>query len=291
MGLGGLSGLGGIVPRVAAPGGLLLDQYGGAFLAYSLKRLSSSYAGAAIRVRRSSDNAEQDISFSGNNLDTATLATFVGASNGFVTTIYDQSSNGRHLVQAVTTSQPRIVGAGAIDLLSNGAPSVLFDGGPWMHWVGPLHTGNSAFLSFQINQYVNNGGIMSLIPPVGQFDWNSARGYTLNTITSPIPSGLRFLNFVNADVSLPTSSTTRQQIGLFRSSGQHSAYFNSQYSSISSYDSAAAGIAEGVGVGSRWEPTGPGFAAAGVRARYRLETLVIYTASQRSNAAAITALL
>ena len=36
----------------------LLDDYSGAAAAYSLRQLSSSYSGDAIRVRRASDNAE-----------------------------------------------------------------------------------------------------------------------------------------------------------------------------------------------------------------------------------------
>src|ERR1035437_266792 len=65
--------------------------------AYSLRKLRTAYAGALIRVRRSSDNAEQDISPSGSGcgpLDTAALTTFIGVNSGFVKTWYDQSGNG-----------------------------------------------------------------------------------------------------------------------------------------------------------------------------------------------------
>ena len=48
--------------------GYLVDDYSPT-VAYSLRKLSSS-ATNAIRVRRSSDNTEQDIGFSGDNLDT-----------------------------------------------------------------------------------------------------------------------------------------------------------------------------------------------------------------------------
>jgi hypothetical protein len=57
---------------------LLLDTYGGSAVAYSLRKLSSTYSGSAIRVRRSSDNAEQDINFVGGDLDTQSLLDFVG---------------------------------------------------------------------------------------------------------------------------------------------------------------------------------------------------------------------
>ena len=39
----------------------LLDVYTGAAAAYSLRKLRSDYTGACLRVRRSSDSAEQDI--------------------------------------------------------------------------------------------------------------------------------------------------------------------------------------------------------------------------------------
>jgi hypothetical protein len=57
---------------------LLLDTYTGAAVAYSLRQLRTAYTGAAIRVRRSSDNAEQDINFVGGDLDTQSLLDFVG---------------------------------------------------------------------------------------------------------------------------------------------------------------------------------------------------------------------
>jgi hypothetical protein len=57
---------------------LLLDTYTGAAVAYSLRQLRTAYTGAAIRVRRSSDNAEQDINFVSGDLDTQSLLDFVG---------------------------------------------------------------------------------------------------------------------------------------------------------------------------------------------------------------------
>jgi len=61
---------------------LLLDTYPNASAAYSLRKLSSSYQGPAIRVRRSSDNQEQDIYFDSlSNLDTNSLTSFVGSEN------------------------------------------------------------------------------------------------------------------------------------------------------------------------------------------------------------------
>lgn len=112
---------------VAASPTLLLDLYPGAAGAYSVRLLQSTYAGAAIRVRRSSDSAEQDIGFTAGGLDTTALLAFVGAGNGFVTIWYDQSGNGRHFSQSNSGSQPQIVSSGS--LISQGSkPAVDFLG-------------------------------------------------------------------------------------------------------------------------------------------------------------------
>jgi len=111
-------GLGGHITSgwpVASPSALLLDTYPGAAAAYSLRKLRTAYNGSAIRVRRSSDNTEQDIGFVNNELDTASLNTFVGANSGFITTWYDQSGNGINATQSTSANQPRIVLSGVIE--------------------------------------------------------------------------------------------------------------------------------------------------------------------------------
>jgi len=98
----------------------LLDTHNGAAAAYSLRKLRNGYYGNAIRVRRSSDNTEQDIAFDANGgLDTVSLLSFVGGGNGFVTTWYDQSGNGQHAVQTTAANQPYIVSAGVVNSLNN----------------------------------------------------------------------------------------------------------------------------------------------------------------------------
>ena len=96
---------------------LLLDLYTSSAVAYSLRQLRTAYTGAAIRVRRSSDNAEQDINFVSGNLDTASLLTFCGAGNGFITTWYDQSGNANNANQpTLLASQAQIVSSGSLIL-------------------------------------------------------------------------------------------------------------------------------------------------------------------------------
>ncbi len=106
---------------------LLLDTYSGASVAYSLRKLSSTYSGSAIRVRRSNDNTEQDIGFSSNALDTAALLSFVGSNDGYVTTWYDQSGNSANATMSTAINQPRIVSSGSVDIV-NGKSAILGDG-------------------------------------------------------------------------------------------------------------------------------------------------------------------
>ena len=114
------------IPATGGGGGsLLLDVYPDAAVAYSLRKLSSTYTGNIIKVRRSSDNTEQEFGFVDGALDTGSLSTFVGAGSGYVTVWYDQSGNNHHLTMpAVSQSyQPRIVNTGTLVTL-NGKPAV-----------------------------------------------------------------------------------------------------------------------------------------------------------------------
>jgi len=105
---------------------LLLDTYSGAAAAYSLRKLRAAYTGNAIRVRRASDNTEQNIGFVNNELDTASLTSFCSGTNGFVTTWYDQSGNGYDATQSTAANQPQIVAAGVV-LTNAGKPCLRFD--------------------------------------------------------------------------------------------------------------------------------------------------------------------
>jgi hypothetical protein len=112
-----------LAKQSVAPG--LLDAYGGAAAAYSLRSLSANYTGPVVRVRRSSDNTEQD--FTATQVTDGTLTTFCGAGNGFVRTWYDQSGNANNAGQATTASQPQIVSAGSL-ILEASKPVIKFDG-------------------------------------------------------------------------------------------------------------------------------------------------------------------
>ena len=99
----------------SSAGSLLLDLYPNAAIAYSTRKLRTAYSGNCIRVRRSSDNAEQDIGFAGNTLDTTALTNFItGSTDGRITTWYDQSGNNANLTQTTAAKQPWIISGGTL---------------------------------------------------------------------------------------------------------------------------------------------------------------------------------
>ena len=113
--------------RQYAPQARPLDLLPGAVAAYGLRRLQVDYGGPAVRVRRSSDNAEQDIYLDhSGQLNVAALLGFCGAGSGFATTWYDQTGNGRHARQSTSASQPTLVSSGALVTAPNGLPALGF---------------------------------------------------------------------------------------------------------------------------------------------------------------------
>jgi hypothetical protein len=122
-----LTGAGTLIADLTVTGSatLLLDLYPNAAAAYSLRKLRTAYTGSAIRVRRSSDNTEQDIGFVNNVLNTSALTTFCGVGNGFVTTWYDQSGNAYNATETTAANQPQIVSSGSV-ILDNSKPCVSY---------------------------------------------------------------------------------------------------------------------------------------------------------------------
>lgn len=105
--------------------------------AYSTRLLRTSYNSFCLKVRRSSDNAEANVAFDGSNIVSASstvtitaagtsglsvgatmpFSTFYAGTSCYVTTWYDQSSNGLNATQTTASAQPRIVNAGVLDKL------------------------------------------------------------------------------------------------------------------------------------------------------------------------------
>ena len=148
----------GVAATTAAPPPVLDTVATAATAAYGTRKLRAAHTGAAIRVRRGADGAEQDVGFTpAGALDTAALLAFVGTGSGFVSKLYDQSGQGRDAVQATAAKQPKIVEAGAVQtfLGTAGRPGLVFTntaeqvlaapgvpvGGPDLTFIAALTTG------------------------------------------------------------------------------------------------------------------------------------------------------
>jgi hypothetical protein len=208
------------------PNALLLDNYPGAAAAYSLRKLDKDYTGNAIRVRRASDNTEQDIGFDANgDLDTSALATFCSGTDGFVKTWYDQSGNGNDATQTTTSAQPKIYDSSTGVLTENGKPilkggtsaaymnlqTTLTDASLDIFSVNTARTGAGlleAFLSSDPNDLLwimqdNNSSLhtVRMGTPSYYFNGVSFTGTTRDDLYNAIAGSQKLMVALNVDVS------------------------------------------------------------------------------------------
>ena len=172
----------------------LLDTYPNASAAYSLRDLASASVGSAVvRVRRSSDNTEQD--FTSAEITDGTLATFCSGTDGFVAIWYDQSGNSNNAGQATAINQPKLVSSGVVEL-DNGKPCIIWD-----------NTNDT----MQINTSYSGNNLLSI--------------FSVYNKTSPNPSDdSAYLVFADASLNVPDGVLAWRwggQIGCYRS-GVHS---------------------------------------------------------------------
>jgi hypothetical protein len=145
----------------APPYVYLVDAYSPT-AAFSLRKLSSTSTNA-IRVRRSSDNVEQDIGFVGDDLDTASILSFVGANDGRVVKWYNQGIGGAtyDYSQSVLIDQPYIVASGV--LLETGGKAAVRNtsGAEWLEANTILASDLQILTFFGVWDYVASGSVWS----------------------------------------------------------------------------------------------------------------------------------
>ena len=98
---------------------------------YSFRNVNPCrYSGNCVKIRRASDNTTSNFGFVSNYVDTAAIKTFIGSSDAFVDTWYNQGSRGSviDVKQTTTTKQPKIATAGALIYAKTGYIGVQGDG-------------------------------------------------------------------------------------------------------------------------------------------------------------------
>jgi PKD repeat protein len=225
VGAGGVSIKNNYIEIIAS---YFIGLFGNPNAGYSLRKLSAG-ATNCIRVRRSSDNTEQDIGFVSNTanspIDTTALLNFVGAGNGFVTTWYDQSSNAKNATQTTAANQPQIVTSGVVNL-ENGLPTMSFDG--------------TRFLSYNTQSFGSNAHIIMLTKsnaatPTGIFavqnDTNADFGIQLWNFSSQYTA---FNSTTANSIADGVTANGLQKILQFGRNGSSESYFqrNNTFNSI-----------------------------------------------------------
>ena len=160
-----------------AVNGRVLDKIPDAKAAYSTRKLSSAYTGSALRVRRSTDNAEQDIGFtSAGLLDSAALSSFISGGSGFVVTWYDQSGSSKNATQTTAANQAAISSAGATfdatnDFIDLGGTALLATTDKFtLSWWENITTAAGAFPSrFKLSLSGGTRAFLVLRAPSGSF--------------------------------------------------------------------------------------------------------------------------
>jgi len=256
----------------------LLNDYSGAAAAYSLRLLDNTYSGNAIKVRRASDNAEQDIAFVNNELDTASLETFAGSGDAFVTTWYDQSGNGFDVVNTTAASQPQIVSSGST-ITDGGKATIDFDGSnDYLFNAGSIsYNGGVSWYSVQnLDSVSNNKRIWSddIIGVQGYNQFFSASPHKINDNGTGIKS-----------VTINNLTASTRQLNSFNFDDSNGAYnYAIDGSNTSATQSGWTGPIDTSGTAN------VGIMSAGNGGQYgdgKLQELIIYPNNQATNRSGI----
>jgi hypothetical protein len=155
---------------------MLLDLFTTPLAAYSFRKLSTTYSGPCIRVRRSSDNTEMDIPFNSSNvLDETVLSNFIGSANqltysqDFTNAVYNKSGVTITADQATAPD-----GTMTADLYSESSAT----GNHYMYRYYPnstLPTGYNWNASFYIKKTPDNTATNNKI--IAKEDLNGSWGY------------------------------------------------------------------------------------------------------------------
>jgi len=197
----------------ALPTGLLAD-YPGASAAYSLRNLIDTTT-SVVRVRRSSDNTEQD--FTSTEITDGTLITFTGANDGFVTIWYDQSGNSNNAAQATAINQPKLVDSGVLQL-DNLNPAINFS----------LGGSNSFTLNNRILDVQSVFQVLNAQPSTGNYkqfilgdsssaDYHSGLGELLISsqwASGPVIDGKHYINQQQYDFTSTNKPTNQSVLSL-----------------------------------------------------------------------------
>ncbi len=206
-------------PAVYAGSG---DIVSGAAGWWGLRAYSNATIGSnAVRLRRDSDNAESDfVTITNGLLDTASITTFAGAANLFVTKLYDQSGNGNDASQGTASQQPSFTlsGLGALPIMTFASASNQFLSIAVGFFVGFLVPA-TIFTVFNPSSVASGThALFGAGSGTGQIEYRSNGGSAMQILSqgaagivvgaTPVSNGTWYTGAANCDGSANTNITT-----------------------------------------------------------------------------------
>ena len=201
-----------IVRTTSAAATLLLDDYTGASVGFSMRKIDSDYTGYCMKVRRGSDGVELNIGFdSSGDLDTAAITSHCGSSVGYCSVWYDQSGNGNNAVQTTSYSQPKIYDGSSV-YTANGKPAITWTYGNYLSYAIPAFNTWTTHQMFVVNK---SSGTKTILFRAGGYNAWILIGQTGSTSTTIsgnwLTNNTDFAPFRKNGVQSFTSTTTRAQ--------------------------------------------------------------------------------
>jgi hypothetical protein len=198
---------------------------------YTLYRANSTYSGATIKLRRSSDNAVSDFyaDIYGNlgtsaNATGTSFSSWIGSSTAYVDTWYDQSGSGNHATQSTTANQP--VYNGTLKLIDSLNSSSLFLNMP--SGTVPTGTLNAPYsFVFKHGTVNNNSGAF-----IGAGTWSNNQSNTIRAANE-----IAYHNYwYGNDFSLgtPSQRVTGNTVTVTYNGSLHNGYINNTLSNTNS---------------------------------------------------------
>lgn len=178
-------------------------------LVFSVRKVNDSYSGSCMRVRRSSDNTEQDIGFVSGDLDTSAITTFCGANIGYVVKWYDQSGNNNDKLNSTASNQPIIYDNGFT--LRNGKPYISANSTQYLYLASSYsQLNNEDYTFFMTYEKSSTGNQAVLLDVNNRYSWldYGSNQYVIGTdyvvISSQYLANTLYLNNTISDADAGT---------------------------------------------------------------------------------------
>ena len=190
----------------------LLDDYSGAAAAYSLRRLSSTYTGPAIRVvKHDVGYPEMDIPFEDDGtLSVVLLEAFADGYDATVKVWYDQSGSSFNATEDTVANQPKIYDSDDGVVMIDGNPALSFDGVDDQFYANHDDLLNQSRVDYFAHYQTTDGVFMLFSDYPSRYSWAVHNFSTDTVLTTITPTPDLYIN--GAQVAITNGVTTRDDL-------------------------------------------------------------------------------